>query len=294
MGAHGIDGIDHLVIVVRDLEKAQDAYRRMGFTVSPKGRHGELKSANHTIMFGEGDYLELLAIEQPHPFTAFYSDVLKTREGIAAAALKTGDARAARGLLSEAGYPAGEPVEFGRPVDLPGGARDARFTTTPIDGVPEWGGRVFLCQHHTPDVVWRPELIQHDNTATGLAALVVAADDPAATAASYARLFGTAVEEQGPARVVPTGSAPIVVADPAALHWGWTGDPALAPELAVPRPFLAGVVLRVADLERAQQALQKSKFPTVVGNGVLRVSSASACGAMLAFAKDFDLRALIP
>ncbi|MNW22748.1 hypothetical protein D3C71_2244240 [compost metagenome] len=54
------------------------------------------------------------------------------------------------------------------------------------------------------------------------------------------------------------------------------------------------MVLKVADLERAQQALQKSKFPTVVGNGVLRVSSASACGAMLAFAKDFDLGALIP
>ncbi|GAA4252285.1 VOC family protein [Azospirillum formosense] len=290
MGAHGINGIDHLVIVVRDLEKAQDAYRRMGFTISPMGRHGELKSANHTLMFGAGDYLELLAIEQPHPFTAFFSDVLKTREGIAAAALKTDDARAAQRLLVEAGYPAGEPVEFGRPVELPGGAQQARFTTTAIDGVPEWGGRVFLCQHHTRDVVWRPELIQHDNTVTGLAALVVAADDPDATASSYARLFGTAVETRGPARVVPTGSAPIVVADPAALQWGWTGDPALA----VPRPFLAGVVLTVADLERAQQALQKSKFPTVVGNGVLRVSSASACGAMLAFAKEFDLGALIP
>ncbi|MGY0778249.1 VOC family protein [Azospirillum argentinense] len=290
MGAHGINGIDHLVIVVRDLEKAQDAYRRMGFTISPKGRHGELKSANHTMMFGAGDYLELLAIEQPHPFTAFFSDVLKTREGIAAAALKTDDARAAQRLLVEAGYPAGEPVEFGRPVELPGGAQQARFTTTPIDGVSEWGGRVFLCQHHTPEVVWRPELIQHDNTVTGLAALVVAADDPDATAASYARLFGTAVETRGPARVVPTGSAPIVVADPAALHWGWTGDPSLV----VPRPFLAGMVLTVADLERAQQALQKSKFPIVVGNGVLRVSSASACGAMLAFAKEFDLGALIP
>ncbi|KAA0688919.1 VOC family protein [Azospirillum brasilense] len=290
MGAHGINGIDHLVIVVRDLEKAQDAYRRMGFTVSPRGRHGELKSANHTMMFGAGDYLELLAIEQPHPFTTYFSDVLKTREGIAAAALKTDDARAAQRLLVEAGYPAGEPVEFGRPVELPGGAQQARFTTTPIDGVPEWGGRVFLCQHHTPEVVWRPELVQHDNTVTGLAALVVAADDPDATAASYARLFGAVVETRGPARVVPTGSAPIVVADPAALHWGWTGDPALA----VARPFLAGMVLTVADLERAQQALQKSKFPTVLGNGVLRVSSASACGAMLAFAKDFDLGALIP
>ena len=34
---------------------------------------------------------------------------------------------------------------------------------------------------------------------------------------------------------------------------------------------LAGAVIRVSDLDRTQQALQKSKFPTVVGNGVLRV-----------------------
>ncbi|NUB16711.1 VOC family protein, partial [Azospirillum brasilense] len=226
MGAHGINGIDHLVIVVRDLEAAQDAYRRMGFTISPKGRHGELKSANHTIMFGAGDYLELLAIEQPHPFTAFYSDVLKTREGIAAAALKTDDARAAQRLLVEAGYPAGEPVEFGRPVELPGGAQQARFTTTPIDGVPEWGGRVFLCQHHTPEVVWRPELVQHDNTVTGLAALVVAADDPDATAASYARLFGTAAGTRGPARAAPPRPSPTLLARPPPLHTGGARGPA--------------------------------------------------------------------
>ncbi len=290
MGAHGINGIDHLVVAVRDLDKARDAYQRMGFTVTPRGRHTELKSINHTIMFGADDYVELLAVEEPHPVTAYYSEVLKAREGVAALALKTDDARAARGLLAEAGYPASEAVDFGRPVELPEGARDARFTITQIDIAKQTGGRVFLCQHHTRDVVWRPEYVQHDNTATGLAALVVAADDPDAVAAGYARLFGTAVEEQGPVRLVPTGDTPIVVATPAALHWGWTSDPALA----APTPFLAGFVVRVADLDRAQQALQKSKFPTVVGNGVLRVSSASAGGALLAFAKDFDLRALTP
>ena len=290
MGAHGINGIDHLVVAVRDLDKARDAYQRMGFTITPRGRHTELKSINHTIMFGADDYVELLAVEEPHPVTAHYTDFLKAREGIPAVALKTDDARAAQRLLAEAGYPVSEAVDFGRPVALPEGTRDARFTITALDVAKDFGGRVFLCQHHTRDVVWRPEYVQHDNTATGLAALVVAADDPDAVAADYARLFGTAVEEQGPARLVPTGDTPIVVATPAALHWGWTSDPALA----APRPFLAGFVVRVADLDRAQQALQKSKFPTVVGNGVLRVSSTSASGALLAFAKDFDLRALIP
>lgn len=290
MGAHGIKGIDHLVVAVRDLDKARDAYTKLGFTVTPRGRHTELKSSNHTIMFGADDYVELLAVEEPHPVTAAFSDFLKTREGIAAVALKTDDARAAQRHLAEAGFGATEAVDFGRPVTLPEGTREARFTITQIDPAKTPGGRAFLCQHHTRDVVWRPDYVQHENAATGLAALVVAADDPDAVAGAYAALFGTAVETHGPARVVATGDTPLVVAAPSTLHWMWTGDPALS----APRPFLAGMAVRVADLERAQQALQKSKFPTVVGNGILRVSSASAAGVMLAFVKEFDLGAVMP
>ena len=290
MASHGINGIDHLVIAVRDLERARDAYARMGFAVAPRGRHTELKSVNHTIMFAADDYLELLAVEEPHPSTAHYSDFLAGREGMAAVALKANDARAARDLLNGTGFTAAEPVDFGRPVELPEGVRDARFTITQIDPARTPGGRFFLCQHHSRDVVWRPDHMVHDNSATGLAALVVAADEPDAVAGTLAPLFGTAVEDRGTVRVVPTGDTPILVAKPGALRWAWTADPLLT----APRPFLAGAVVRVADLDRAQQALQKSKFPTVVGNGVLRVSSASAAGVMLAFARDFDLGALIP
>ncbi|MBP2229265.1 catechol 2,3-dioxygenase-like lactoylglutathione lyase family enzyme [Azospirillum agricola] len=290
MSINGITGLDHLVVAVRDLDAARDAYGRLGFTVTPRGHHTELKSANHTLMFRDDTYVELLGIEEKRPANAHYADFLLKREGIAAVALKTADARAARDPLAAAGFSAEEAVDFGRPVELPGGARAARFTITQIDPRATPGGRVFLCQHHTPDIVWRPDSLDHANGATGLAALVVAADDPDATAGAYARLFGAPVVERGSARVVDTGNVPLLVASPDRLHWAWTSDPAFA----TPRPFLAGMVVRVADLEKAQQVLQKSKFPTVVGNGVLRVNSTAACGAMVAFARDFDLDALIP
>lgn len=283
-------GLDHLVVAVRDLDVAQDTYSRLGFTVTPRGRHTELKSANHTVMFAGGDYIELLGIEEQRPINAHYAAFLRQREGVAAIALKTADARAARAPLAEAGFPAAEALDFGRPVDLPGGAREARFSITQIDPANTPGGRVFLCQHHTRDVVWRPDCLEHANSATGLAAFVIASDDPAATAAVYARLFGGAVTDRGSALWVETGDTPLVIATPDRLHWAWTSDPAFA----TPRPFFAGAVIRVADLERTQQALQKSKFPTVVANGVLRVGSASAGGAMLAFAQEFDLNTLIP
>ncbi|MBP2303095.1 VOC family protein [Azospirillum picis] len=293
MSIDGTTGLDHLVIATRDLDAARDAYVRLGFTVTPRGHHTELKSANHTVMFADGTYLELLGIEEQRPANAHYSAFLRERQGIAAIALKTADAHAAREPLAAAGFPTEPPVDFGRPVETPEGNRDARFTITQIDPATTPGGRVFLCRHHTPDLVWRKDSLNHPNGATGLEALVIAADDPAAVAATYARLLGGSVSQHGAALLVePSGGEQVrlLVATPDRLHWAWTSDPAFA----APLPFFAGFVVRVADLEKTQQTLQKSKFPTVVGGGVLRVGSASACGAMVAFARDFDLNALIP
>ncbi len=287
---YGIDGIDHLVIAVRALEKARESYSRLGFTLTSRGRHTELKSVNHTMMFGAGDYLELLAIEEPTPATAAWSAFLETREGLATIALKTADAREAQRQLAEASLSGGEITDFSRPVDLPEGTRDARFTIAPVADTATPGGRMFLCQHHTRDIVWRPEGVSHENGATGLAALVIAADDPDAAITPYARLFGDRVESHGGTRVIQTGSAPIVVATPATLTFLWADDPVLR----APRPCFAGFVVRVADVYQTQKVLQASKFPIIGGEGVLRVTSSHTHGAAVAFAENFDLARVLP
>ena len=75
MALKHLAGLDHVVILVRQLDKAAESWSRLGFTVSPRGTHsGHLGSANHTIMLGP-DYIELLGIltETPHnaPSRAF-------------------------------------------------------------------------------------------------------------------------------------------------------------------------------------------------------------------------------
>ena len=69
-----INGIDHVVIVVRNLDAARDAFRRMGFTVTPRGLHS-LGSQNHCVMFGH-DYIELLWSPEgpPHPSRQYYTE----------------------------------------------------------------------------------------------------------------------------------------------------------------------------------------------------------------------------
>ena len=46
-------------------------------------------------------------------------------------------------------------------------------------------GRVYFCEHQTPDLVWRPEWQRHPNGACAIARVVVATADPQRTAALY-------------------------------------------------------------------------------------------------------------
>ena len=82
MSIDGITGLDHLVIATRDLDAARDAYTRLGLTVTPRGHHTQLKSANHTILFPTGTYLELLGIEEQRPANAHYAAFLRHGEGM--------------------------------------------------------------------------------------------------------------------------------------------------------------------------------------------------------------------
>src|SRR5690349_17329137 len=52
--------LDHVVINVRHrIDEGAETYRRLGFTLTPRGYH-TLGSMNHLAMFGT-DYLELIA-----------------------------------------------------------------------------------------------------------------------------------------------------------------------------------------------------------------------------------------
>src|SRR5476649_839682 len=175
-----IKGIDHVVITVRDLNSAQDMFRRMGFTLTPRGHH-TLGSQNHCVMFGR-DYFELLMVPQRLPGREYYYDFVRIGDGLAAVALKTDNARGAYGELTAAALAPSEPVDFSRPVQLPEGTENASFRITQLGLEQTPGGHVFVCQHFTRDVVWRPEYQTHPNTATGLAAIAILSPGVPATA----------------------------------------------------------------------------------------------------------------
>src|SRR6266852_2190923 len=160
-------GIDHVVILVRDIDGAEARFRRLGFNLTPRGHHSRLKSYNHCAMLAGGDDLELLTTGE-RGARPYYDDFLALREGVAGIAFRTADARATRDALASHGFRPEEPVAFGRPVEIDGGTREARFVTVTVDPAIPLGARTFFCQHETPELVWRPSYLPQPNTARGL------------------------------------------------------------------------------------------------------------------------------
>lgn len=200
-------GLDHLVVAVRDLEGAADAWRRLGFTLSPRGLHSaHVGSANHTMMFGQ-DYLELLAVVAPQPHNQALRDFLATREGLERAAFTTTDAAAGADALRARGVDSQGPLHFGRPVPLPDGrTAEARFSVFRWPSAAYPGGLgIFACQHHTPGAVWVPALQNHANGATRIKRVLVATDQPEAEARKLAAAIDGVWRWRGDVCFVPTG-----------------------------------------------------------------------------------------
>lgn len=63
--------IDHLVVLVEDLEAAIQAYHEAGFTVVRGGEH-PTGTHNALIGFADGSYLELIAFREPNPEHRWY------------------------------------------------------------------------------------------------------------------------------------------------------------------------------------------------------------------------------
>jgi catechol 2,3-dioxygenase-like lactoylglutathione lyase family enzyme len=236
-----VRGIDHAVILVRDLDRARDTYARLGFTLTPRGYHS-LGSQNHCIMFGH-DYLELMALPKPHTAFQYFSDFLARGEGVGAIALATDDAGAAHAELTGAGIDAEPPLALSRPVENLG---DARFTLVQLPPAQTPGFRTFLCQHHTRDIVWRPEYQRHAVGAREIVSIAVAAPDPA----RYAPLFDK----------LPVDFSMAVA------------------------PAVTALRIGVEDRARAAAVLRRGGFvPTVLADGALAVGTGEAHGVALVF-----------
>jgi hypothetical protein len=187
---NGIAGIDHVIIGVRDLERARLGWSRLGFTLSPRGRHIGQGTANYCIMF-PSDYLELLGIVDPNDFVRRLDAFLVRREGVMATAFApTGGTEEVRSALLGLQLHPSEPRPLGRQLELPEGAVVPRFSLLSFPPEETPGLDSFICAHLTPELMRRPEWLIHPNGVRGLKGIHVLVQSTAELLEPYDRLFG--------------------------------------------------------------------------------------------------------
>src|SRR5215468_2726618 len=102
-----LKGIDHLVLVVPDLDTAVASYRGLGFTVVPGGRH-PTGTHNALIAFTDGAYLELIAFYEPNAQHRWYQR-LQQGGGFIDYCLQTDDLARDVRQFRAAGVPVADP-----------------------------------------------------------------------------------------------------------------------------------------------------------------------------------------
>jgi Glyoxalase-like domain len=266
---------------VGDLDNAAENWKRLGFTVSPRGTHSaSMGTGNFTVML-DPDYFELLGVlaETDHntPTRAF----LAKREGIERIALTAIDSAAGAEEIRARGFAPLGPTDFERPVTMPDGSLSAaKFRTFgwPIAEAPG-GVRIFACQHKTRETVWIPELMKHANGAKRLRQVLIVSTESAEDAAHLGRMIDRAVKaEPDGAFAVPSGSdrADFVFLTKDQLGRRYPGV-SLA---GLPERGGAGLVIATSDPAAAEKAVGAS---AVRSAGAICIQPAAANGTLLAF-----------
>lgn len=219
--------IDHVVVVVDDLEEAATRVAEAGFVVTARSDH-PFGTSNRLVVLADS-YMEMVTVTDPGAlpeagFARFVADSLASgRTGVRMVAMLSGDLEEDCRRLATAGFETSGPLRFGREALLPDGSTvtvEFEVAFPPLLGP---GLYSFFCRHLTPESVWHPSTLGHANGATEL--LAVGVDQPGSGA--WAQLAFLADVPPDPTLrigrvMVEPGASRVVVA--AERHVGVTLD----------------------------------------------------------------------
>lgn len=246
-----LERLDHTVINVGlEMDAAEARFAQLGFTLTARGHH-TLGSINHLMMFAT-DYLELIGLPAGEPHTR--PDLANAPKGINGLVFKSANVDETFARLQSLDMAGKPPNAFSRPVTLAEGTFDARFRTVHVRPEVFPGGRVYFCEHGTPELVWRPEWQRHANGAAAIPEFVVVAEDQAGQAEAFARLLGSSADGDSRAAAIAYDGGQVSVLTPTAYAERYG---ALASPLRDRPSIFGALVLRTAGLDATRELLAK-------------------------------------
>jgi hypothetical protein len=217
--------------------------------MTERGYH-TLGSINHLAIL-EQDYIELIGFE-PNA-TNVRTDIQRYPCGLNALVFGMSDSNSVYTELQNSGVPAERPIAFSRPVAVDGINQDARFQTVRLAKDTIAGGRVYFCQHLTPQLVWRPEWQRHANGAVALTRAVLVSADPRQAAGIFKRMFGpVAVNTDDTSASIACKRFRIEIVAPDVLARSFGPD---APAADGRSDYMAAMSVRTQSLDKAEAAL---------------------------------------
>jgi catechol 2,3-dioxygenase-like lactoylglutathione lyase family enzyme len=281
-------GLDHIVHAVRDLDAAAELYGRLGFTVGARNRHSW--GTHNQLVQLPGFFVELLTVAEPEKlgsdgfsalFGRFNQSFLARHQGLSILLLESSDAAADAAAFKSAGIGASEALRFEREGKRPDGtavkvafslafARDTR--------APEIG--FATCQQHFPENFWNPAFQRHPNTASGVAGVVLVAENPTdhhIFLSAFTGVRDLAATSSGVTASTPRGE--VKAMDPAAFRSHFGSEP---PDISQ-GARLAAVQFRVRDRAALTAALQAGGIAFSTRMGSIIVAPETAMGATLVF-----------
>jgi catechol 2,3-dioxygenase-like lactoylglutathione lyase family enzyme len=181
-----LKGIDHLVIVVTDLERAAKDYERLGFTVVPGGRH-PVGSHNALISLADGSYIEIIAFYREAIDHRWWGALLKG-ERLVDYCMQTDDLRGDTEKLRDAGVTINDPVPWSR--TRPDGY-ELKWVLS-LATASHRGVAPFLIQDVTPREERIPHQRDHRNGVTGIRKIAIASDEISILERWYKAVLGMA------------------------------------------------------------------------------------------------------
>jgi hypothetical protein len=278
--------LDHVGHFVPHVDAASAALEKLGFTLTPFSEQshraepgGPLTPAgagNRCAMLERG-YLEFLTPMGDTPVANQLRASIKRYVGAHLIAFGTGAAQADHERLQKNGFSPLEPVALQREIGTAAGHETARFTVVrvPPGTMPE--GRIQFCRQHTPDLLWQERWTQHANRATALSGVILRVADAQEAARRYARYTGLLAQLSGSVWRITTARGYLVFVDRDTLHRRLGVVP---PTL----PWIAGCVLKTADIHACGEFLRRSGTPVhVLGSRRLLVVLPPELGGIAIF-----------
>ena len=283
-----LTAFDHLVVAVRDLAAASEAYRRLGFDVRPGGRNPGRGTYNAIIRFGI-DYIELLSIEDDAlvrdraPGGEGLRAYLDARAGGAASWVAQSDDIVADAQRAEAAGFSG----IGMPVAMQRARPDGTgFAWQLLIPRGEAFRRTWplLIQWDTSDTErLRAEPAgDHDNGVVGVRALSVVVPSLDDARSVYGTQLGVALASAAPIEELGASVLEARIGELDLALLAPAGEGPIADELASHGPGPFRIMLAVSDIEATETLLRaRGVAARRDPDGSLVVDPAEACGVQM-------------